>query len=120
MKKWCSPFLLASLVLTAGCYRGQIRNEGDQVRNALNDMYTNQIMDNLIRARRDLPFVHLNYHDLLVQSTDQYTGTLSNGQTFTGSRSLSYGAALAGTFVHTIGIGLDLRRHGPAPGLVEL
>ena len=90
MKKWCCPFLLSALVLFSGCYRSQIRNEGDQVRNALNDMYTNQIMDNLIRARRNLPFVHLNYHDLLVQSTDQYTGTLSNGQTFTGSRSLSY------------------------------
>jgi hypothetical protein len=103
MKKWTTALLLATLVLSTGCYRSQIRNDGDQVRQALLDMYTSQTMDNLIRARRDLPFVQLNYHDVIIQATDQYTGTLSNNQTFTGSRSLSYGAALAGTLMHTVG-----------------
>jgi hypothetical protein len=108
VKKLCTPLLIALLVLCTGCYRSQVRNDGDHVRNALLDMYTNQTMDNLIRARRDLPFVQLNYHDVIVQATDQYTGTISTGQTFTGSRSLSYGAALAGTLMHTVGSALTL------------
>jgi len=103
MKKWCIPLLLTLLVLTAGCYRSQVRNDGDQVRHALLDMFTNQTMDNLIRAHQNLPFVQLNYHDVIVQATDQYTGTLSNNQTFTGSRSLSYGSAIAATLIHTVG-----------------
>ena len=66
-------------------------------------MYTNQTMDNLIRARRDLPFVQLNYHDVLVQATDQYSGTLSNNQTFSASRSLTFGSSLVGTLLRAVG-----------------
>jgi len=66
------------------------------------DMYTDQVMDNLIRAHQNLPFVQLNYHDLLVQATDQYTGTFTSTQNFTGNRSLTF-IKVAASAMHTVG-----------------
>ena len=64
------------------------RNDGNQVRRALLDMYEDQAMDNLIRAHENLPFVQLNYHDVLVQA-DEYTGTFTSGQSYASSASRS-------------------------------
>jgi hypothetical protein len=47
--------------------------------------------------------MQLNYHDVVVQATDQYTGTLSYNQTFNGSRSLSIATAITSALARTIG-----------------
>jgi len=91
------------LALSCGCYRAQVRNDGNQVRGALLDMYTDQAMDNLIRAYLNLPFIQLNYHDLLVQATDQYTGTLSNAQMFSANRGYNIASTLALSALRTVG-----------------
>jgi len=99
--------LIAALPLLAGCYHEQIRSDGNQARHALLDMYTDQAMDNLIRAHENLPFVQLSYHDLLVQATDQYTGSISNGQTFGATRNLTGIRGLLSTAMRSVGSALN-------------
>src|SRR5262249_13285354 len=62
-------------LLLAGCQAAQVARDGQNFRLALLDMYTDQAIDNLIRARCNLPFVQLSYRDLLVQDEDTYAGT---------------------------------------------
>src|SRR5262249_28681060 len=59
--------------------------DGINFRQALQDMYEDQAIDNLIRAKRGLGFVQLDYKDLLVQVTDQYFGELTSEQQTTDS-----------------------------------
>jgi hypothetical protein len=102
MRCQSAVLLFVSIPMFSGCYHGQVRSDGNQVRNALLDMYTDQAMDNLIRAYENLPFIQLNYHDVLVQATDQYTGTLSNNQTFGATRSLTF-INLAASAMRSVG-----------------
>ena len=102
MRNQAALLLLVALPMFSGCYRAQIRNDGNSVRRALLDMYTDQAMDNLIQAYNNMPFVQLNYHDLQVQSTDQYTGTFTNNQTFAANRSLTF-INLAASAMRTVG-----------------
>jgi hypothetical protein len=48
------------------------------VRLALLEMYTDQAMDNLIRAHCGMPFVQMAYSDLLVQNYDSLTASASD------------------------------------------
>jgi len=102
MRRQAAFWLIAALPMFSGCYRAEVRNDGNQARRALLDMYTDQAMDNLILAYENLPFVQLNYHDLLVQATDQYTGTFTNAQTFGANRSLTF-INLAASAMRTVG-----------------
>src|SRR6516164_8089761 len=47
-----------------GCRSAQLRHDQDCMRTALLDLYTNQIMDNLIRAYNGYPIVQLDYSDI--------------------------------------------------------
>ncbi len=40
-------------------------------------MYSDQVMDNLVRAHSGLPFVQLAYRDLFVSDDDTLSGTAS-------------------------------------------
>jgi hypothetical protein len=70
-------------------------------------MYTEQTLDNLIRAREGLPFVQVTYRNLMVQDTD----TLSGGGTAGWSESSTQGKAAGAMFIslsrmfgHTFGL----------------
>ncbi len=57
----------------AGCRAPQLQRDQDQFRACLMQMYTDQVMDNLIRCENGLPFVQLDYSKI--------TGTITqNGQ----------------------------------------
>ena len=68
----------AVIILWAGtgCTARQLGADGNQFREVVCDLYTEQAMDNLIRARTYRPFVQLVYRDLLAQTTDTAGGTL--------------------------------------------
>jgi hypothetical protein len=90
-----SAWLLLMLVpLLGGCRATQVAHDGINFRQALEDMYQDQAIDNLIRARRGLGFVQLDYKDLLIQVTDQYFGELSNQQQLTNNEGLGLKAAM--------------------------
>ncbi|QDU19075.1 hypothetical protein [Urbifossiella limnaea] len=71
-------FLLGAMVLAAGagCTARQLARDTDQFRVAVCDLYTEQAIDNLIRARTYQVYVHLGYRDILAQTTDDVAGTL--------------------------------------------
>jgi hypothetical protein len=66
------------LLLFTGCQAAQVAHDGKNVRQALLDIYTDQVMDNLIRAKSHEAFVQLAYRDLLVQDLDSFQGNVSD------------------------------------------
>lgn len=54
-------FALTSL---GGCRSHQLQQDQDAIRVAVMDMYTNQIMDNLVRAHNGYPFVQMQYKSI--------------------------------------------------------
>ena len=73
-------FALAPLT---GCLSRQVARDGNHLRQAVNDMYTDQIMDNLIRAHDYLPFAQLTYGDVTVLDNDQLTGNIGESHSLT-------------------------------------
>jgi len=100
-------------ILLSGCQAAQVEHSGQQFRQALLGMYTDQVMDNLIRARCGLPFVQLSYRDLLVQDTDTCEGTISDEYFAESARGFSLPevvSSLARTFHNTLTLGATARR----------
>lgn len=57
-----------ALVLS-GCAVHETHKDHDLIRSTLLDLYTNQIMDNLIRAANRMPIIHLDYSNASTQVT---------------------------------------------------
>ena len=76
-----SALVSMAVLLSAGCQATQVRRSTIEFRDSLLDVYVEQAMDNLIRARRNEPFVQLSFRDLLVQDTDEVAGAASTMQT---------------------------------------
>ena len=79
--------MLALASMSCGCLSKQITRDGIELRQAVQDMYTDQVMDNLIRAKNNMPFVMLSYsaiqnndfHDLgATASIDQSISSVMN------------------------------------------
>jgi hypothetical protein len=100
--------LLAGVTLfLAGCQSAQVEHDGVDFRHALLDMYTEQALDNVIRAREGLPFVQVSYRNLLVQDTDMLSGGASAGWSESSSHSRAAGATLMSAsrmFGHMFGL----------------
>ena len=69
-----------------GCLARQVSDDGQNLRSAILDLYTDQAMDNLIRAYENRPFVQLAYSQLSVLDEDKLTGSTSNEADFTRSK----------------------------------
>lgn len=83
--------LLGAMLLTgaSGCRSTQLANDQDHIRTAVMDLHTNQIVDNLIRYRRGLPILQLDYIHMTGTVTDTANGTLGGSQTLGWNRSLA-------------------------------
>ena len=58
----------------AGCAVHQARNDQEKIRRCVLDLYTEQIMDNLVRAANGLPIIQLDYSDLTATVTIEANG----------------------------------------------
>jgi hypothetical protein len=67
---------LAIAMLSSGCLARQVASDGCDFRQALLDMYTDQLMDNLIRAAQNRAFVQLVYRGLVVTDSQILKGNL--------------------------------------------
>ncbi len=76
------PFLCV-IALMPGCLARQVARDGVHMRQALLDMYTDQVMDNLIRAHNNMPFVQVAYADITVQDNDEVRGAANAGGNLT-------------------------------------
>jgi hypothetical protein len=73
-------FLTTLLGLTSGCLARQVAEDGNGIRQALVAMYTDQALDNLVRAYESRPFVQLKYSMLSVKDTDDLMATGAGGE----------------------------------------
>src|SRR4051812_29212877 len=70
--------MVACCVGTTGCAVNGIYKDQNLIRATLLDLYTNQILDNLIRASHDLPIVQIDYTNATAQLTIKDTAGLSD------------------------------------------
>jgi hypothetical protein len=75
----CLLFVLTLIVAADGCAVRALNRDQDQIRSALLDLYTNQIMDNLIRAHNGMPIIQMDYTNAQGTVTVKGTGVLSGG-----------------------------------------
>jgi hypothetical protein len=80
--------------LSGGCLARQFARDGANVQEAVAEVYTDQAMTNLIRARNNLPFVQLKFSAINVTDTDDYTVTGSVKQTINTARDLFAAAGM--------------------------
>ena len=74
---------LPIVALLSGCETNQTHWDSMKMREHLDDYYSEEIMDNLIRARNGLPFVHVDIDSLTASVTGKVTGNVGGGQTLT-------------------------------------
>jgi hypothetical protein len=94
----CLP-ILGILVFTVGCVNHQVYRDQDKMREVLLDLYTNQIMENLIRAKKGLPIVQVDYDKAFAQVTLKESSSLSDAGALTTSTSLATATKTLTTFV---------------------
>ena len=87
---WCFRLLLKSktffsigIVLATGCTATQVRWDATNIRKQVMVYYNDQIMENLIRAKNHLPFVHVDITLLTSQGSSQISGTIGAGEAVT-------------------------------------
>ncbi len=90
------------VVCLAGCMATQNRWQATQMRQQVMDYYNDQIMENLIRTKENLPFVHVDVTSLTTTDGATLSGSVGNGETtsFTRTSSPMLGA------LHTIARGV--------------
>ncbi|HKB37276.1 MAG TPA: hypothetical protein VKD72_12550 [Gemmataceae bacterium] len=69
-----------------GCRSAHLKMDQDCMRAALLDLYTNQIMDNLIRASNGYPIVQLDYSDITGTVTQNANASYGGNQTLQTAR----------------------------------
>jgi hypothetical protein len=56
-------------ITSIGCMAHELRDDQDKIRSALLDLYTNQIIDNLIRASNGMPIIQIDYSNATANIT---------------------------------------------------
>jgi hypothetical protein len=69
-----------AFLLVLGCRAQQLCQDQDRIRCCLLDLYTNQILDNLIRAYEGLPIVQLDYTNITGTITQDASGNLTGSR----------------------------------------
>ena len=88
MSRPASLILMLALLTGLGCRSAQLASDQDQFRGRLLDLYTNQIMDNLIRADQGLPIVQLDFGKITGTITQMGMGSFTSAQTITNTKML--------------------------------
>src|SRR5437762_8679913 len=87
-------FILFGTALGGGCLGRQFARDGASMQEAVADIYTDQAMENLIRARNNLPFVQLKFTGINVSDTDDLTVSGAVKQTVQTARDLFAATAM--------------------------
>ena len=86
--------LLSALLVSGGCRSSALQKDQDRFRATILDSYTNQIMDNLIRASNAMPIVQVDYTNITGTVTDAGSAGTSPSTTVTNDTQLTF-ASLA-------------------------
>jgi hypothetical protein len=91
-----------AVALLVGCTATQTRWDATNIRKEVMVYYNDQIMDNLIRAKNHLPFVHVDITLLTSQGASQITGTIGAGETRTNMNASKSMAGMLGTITNAV------------------
>src|SRR5438552_11378628 len=72
---------LIALVCLTGCTATVVRWNSVRMREEIMAYYNDEIMDNLIRMKEGLPFLHVDISSVGVQGISQVSGTVGSGDT---------------------------------------
>src|SRR5438067_1446205 len=78
-----------AVVLLAGCATQEVHWNAVKMREHVNDYYENEIMDNLIRGKEGLLFVHVDITSLSSGAASKLNGTIGGGETHTNATTAS-------------------------------
>ena len=78
--KRLNAYFSIAVILLSGCSAAQVRWDATKMRKGVMVYYNDQIMDNLIRAKNRLPFVHVDITLLTSQGGSQISGTIGAGE----------------------------------------
>lgn len=81
---WC--------LLISGCVVNQLRNDQDRIRLMVQELQTNQLMDNLVRASNGMPIIQLDYSAAQTTVTMKDSAMVSDGNAVTHSNVLTTAA----------------------------
>ena len=90
------------IVLLTGCTAAQVRWDATNIRKQVMVYYNDQIMDNLIRAKNHLPFVHVDITLLTSQGSSQISGTIGAGENRTNTNASKPMAGMLGTITKAV------------------
>ena len=109
---WCFPLLSKSkrvetyfcigILLFTGCTATQVRWDATNIRKQVMVYYNDQIMDNLIRAKNHLAFVHVDITLLTSQGSSQISGTVGAGENRTSEHTIRNMVDALGTLTRTL------------------
>jgi hypothetical protein len=81
--------ICAGSLACTGCAVAELRSDQDRIRTTLLDLYTNQIMDNLIRAGNGMPIIQLDYTNATATITVSESASLSDCFSSTNTNTLT-------------------------------
>jgi hypothetical protein len=84
---------LVCVIGSSGCAVHELHQDQDQIRIALLDLYTNQIMDNLIRAHNKMPIIQIDYTSATAMVTMKETAGVMDNLAATNAGVLTTAAA---------------------------
>jgi hypothetical protein len=100
--KRLSAYFLMVVILLTGCTATQTRWDATNIRKEVMVYYNDQIMDNLVRAKYRLPFVHVDITLLTSQGMSQITGTIGAGETGTSTNASKSMTGMLGTVTNAV------------------
>jgi hypothetical protein len=100
--KQLKAYFYVGIILLTGCTATQVRWDATKMRKDVMVYYNDQIMDNLIRAKHRLPFVHVDITLLTSQGGSQISGTIGAGENRTSEHTSRSMADAVGTLTKTL------------------
>jgi hypothetical protein len=101
-------FIPVAAALT-GCVGPQVAKDSAELRKVARDLYTDQAVENLIRARTNMPFVQLKYSTLYIQVEKTVDASANVDQTVDTGRDL-FAAAATRTLTNVYHLGATGRQ----------
>ncbi len=89
----CAFGILLCATVLSGCAVHEVHKDHDLIRTTLLDLYTNQIIDNLVRAKNGMPIIQLDYTQVSAMVTIANSVSGSDSQAVTANNLLTIPAA---------------------------
>jgi|GEM_PF-3909066 len=94
--------ILIALPILAGCQSTRLTLQGQGLRDMVRSIYSDQLMDSLVRAKNDQPFVLLRLHDMAVEEMDVAALSATFGDQGVDMHNLALGGAPGLTNARTV------------------